>query len=374
MFTVHIDSNRTWGGGQEQSLGLAQALAGRGHEAYLITQRGSALEDRLREMGGFRGALSKQPGDLRWESMPLRGLIGAGYSLRLDRRLRQLRPDVVHLHDSAAQLPAMLAAVRRGRSRPRVIATRRNDFPVPRGMRAVLYRRLCDRVICVSEAVLERLLEANVPAERLVVIPDFVDCQRFDPSLFQAGCPGSALAQRPPTIVSVGRLTREKGHAVLLGAMAKAKCSMPHARLLICGTGPEEAALARQAEQVTQGVEFLGFVSDVRPVLAAADLFAMPSLSEGLGVAALEAMAMAKPVVASATGGLRELVLDSETGLLVPPGDADALAEGLLVLLRDPARAQRMGQAGRQRALAHYDRGLIVDRVLALYREVVSGS
>jgi len=222
--------------------------------------------------------------------------------------------------------------------------------------------------------VRERLLEANVPTERLVVIPDFVDCQRFDPSLFQAGCPGSALPQRPPTIVSVGRLTREKGHAVLLRAMAKVRCSMPQARLLICGTGPEEAALARQAAPLTDQVEFLAFVSDVRPVLAAADLFAMPSLSEGLGVATLEAMAMAKPVVASATGGLRELVLDGETGLLVPPADADALAEGLLVLLRDPARAQRMGQAGRQRALAHYDRGLIVDRVLALYREVVSGS
>jgi glycosyltransferase involved in cell wall biosynthesis len=120
-------------------------------------------------------------------------------------------------------------------------------------------------------------------------------------------------------------------------------------------------------------VEFAGFVPDVRQRLAQADVLVMPSLSEGLGVAVLEAMAMGKPVVASNTGGLPEAVADGETGLLVPPGNAEALAGALLALLEDPDRAQAMGKAGRRRAVDHFDRRVIVDRMLSLYREVLSG-
>jgi glycosyltransferase involved in cell wall biosynthesis len=108
-------------------------------------------------------------------------------------------------------------------------------------------------------------------------------------------------------------------------------------------------------------------------VLAKADIFVTPSVSEGLGVAVLEAMAMGRPVVATATGGLPEAVLDGETGLLVPPGEPAALAEALVSLLRDPTRARRMGEAGRERALAHFDSRRIVPRILALYEALVSG-
>jgi glycosyltransferase involved in cell wall biosynthesis len=148
----------------------------------------------------------------------------------------------------------------------------------------------------------------------------------------------------------------------------------PDAQLLLAGQGDRRPALEAQAAAagISHAVTFLGFVSDVRVVLAAADVFAMPSLSEGLGVAALEAMAMARPVVATDAGGLPESVIHGETGLLVPAGDADALAEALMALLSDRQRARAMGEAGRQRALAHFDCAPIVDRVIALYHEVLS--
>lgn len=355
-FTIHIDSNRTWGGGQEQSLGLALALAERGERVHFIAQSGSELAARLKRTG------------LSFDSMPLRGIVGAAHSVSLHRLFRRMRPEVLHVHDSAAQTPAILAAARMGDARPRIVVTRRTDLPIRRPARAVWDARFCDRVICISEAVRRRLLDVGIPAERTVVIPDFVDCQRFDPALL----PSEARAR--PTVVTVGRLSPEKGHAALLRAMTIIVRSCPEARLVIAGQGGQRSALERQVEAmgISRAVEFLGFMPDVRDVLAAADVFVMPSISEGLGVAALEAMAMGRPVVASNVGGLPESVADGETGLIVPAGDAGALAEAVVGLFGDLERARAMGRAGRERALAYFDRGPVVNRILALYYEALS--
>ena len=362
-FTIHVDSNRTWGGGQEQSLGLARELAARGQRTHFIAQPGSALAARL------------AAGELEWEPVSMRGLRGLAACRRLRSIFHRTMPDIVHVHDSAAQLPTAWAAGILGGARltggkPRVVITRRTLLPLRRHWGALGHQSLCDRVICVSEAVRKRLREAGVPQELLVVIPDFVHCCRFDPAIAHRETRGDR-----PAIVAVGRLTKEKGHAVLLAAMPLVARAVPGARLVICGQGSEEEALRKQAE--TEGVagvvELAGFVADVRPHLAGAEVFAMPSLSEGLGVAALEAMAMAKPVVATDAGGLPESVVHGETGVVVPAGDARALAEALIALLQDRGRALRMGEAGRARALAVYDKPRVVDRILALYDEVLAG-
>ena len=357
---MHIDANREWGGGQAQSLGLALALAARGEKTSFIAQSGSALCARLRES------------HLPWESMSLRGLAGLGGMLRLARRLRDSKPDVVHVHDGASLCPTTKAAAWAGG--PRLIATRRTEFPVRRHRKPIAgwlgwrrWAQQCDRVICISEAVKKQCLAAGLAADRLVVIPDFVDCRHFAPG---EGAPIEEIEH--PTIAIVGRLAEEKGHRVLLRAMASAARTMPKARLLIAGEGAEEENLQRQAEElgISDHVKFLGFVPDVRSVLSAADLLVMPSLSEGLGVAALEAMAMGKPVVASNVGGLPESVLDRETGMIVPAGNAGALAGALAELLRDSERAREMGEAGRERALRLYDRPRVVERIVDLYHEV----
>jgi glycosyltransferase involved in cell wall biosynthesis len=176
-------------------------------------------------------------------------------------------------------------------------------------------------------------------------------------------------------VATVGRLSWEKGQDVLLRSVPAVAAALPEVRFLLCGTGPEEGSLRRLAQglRVADRVEFLGFAPDVRPVLASAAIFAMPSRSEGLGVAVLEAMAMGNPVVASDVGGLRDSVLQGETGLRVPADDPEALAEALLALLQSPERARQMGAAGRARALEQYDRPRVVDHILDLYHEVLSG-
>jgi glycosyltransferase involved in cell wall biosynthesis len=351
-----VDANREWGGGQAQSLGLALALAARGEETRFVAEPGSAPAARL--------------GDtlLPWEAVRMRGARRLGATIQLTKRFRELRPEVVHIHDSASHVPAALAAKRAGV--PAVVATRRTAFPLRRGWAAKLKHELwCDRLLCVSEAVRRRCLEAGLPEDHIAVVPDFVDCQHFDTAIVE-----TSRTDERPRICSVGRLSREKGHLLLLKAMSIVVKSVPEAQLQICGEGPELSTIARRAEVngLAENVALLGFVRDVRSLLAAADVFVMPSLSEGLGVAVLEAMAMGKPVVATDAGGLPEAVMHGETGLVVPAGDAEALAEAMTALLEKPTRAREMGRAGRQRALSHFDRPRIVDRVVAHYEEVLA--
>ncbi|MBN1461154.1 MAG: GT4 family glycosyltransferase PelF [Armatimonadetes bacterium] len=353
-FTVHVDGNRNWGGGQVQSLGLALALAARGEETRFLAHTGSALASRLAETY------------LPWEQLGLRGFGGVRSLPALARWLREWRPDLVHLHDSASHGTAALAA-RFADSVP-VVATRRTVFPLRSGLIGRAKYRLCDRIICISEAIRRQCLAGGIPEAKLAVIPDFVDCRHFDPSLVSAEPTGAR-----PTILTMGRLAPEKGHRILLRAMREVVRRVPESRLLICGEGEERAALEAQcaALGLTDTVEFAGFVSDSRAALARADIFVMPSLFEGLGVAVLEAMAMARPVVATDAGGLPESVIDGETGRVVPRGNAGALAEAMLSMLDDTTAAQSMGATGRARAKELYDRPRIVDRILDLYEDVL---
>jgi glycosyltransferase involved in cell wall biosynthesis len=163
-----------------------------------------------------------------------------------------------------------------------------------------------------------------------------------------------------------GALERRKGHAVLLAAAERLPAGSD-LRFVFAGAGSEEAALRRRAGQLGVAVVFAGFQKDIGACLAAADVVAMPSLQEGLGVAALEAMAAGLPVVASRVGGLGEAVVDGETGVLVAPGDPVALARALAELARDPGRRARLGAAGRRRVLARYTMAQMAEATLACY-------
>ena len=171
----------------------------------------------------------------------------------------------------------------------------------------------------------------------------------------------------------LGVLERRKGHAVLLEAARRLGSTASPVRYVFCGDGSAREALTTAAQPLGDRVRFAGFQRDVAPCLAAADIVALPSLHEGLGVAALEAMAAARPVVASRVGGLAEVVVPRETGLLVPPEDPAALAEALATLIADPATRARLGEAGRARVLAHYSAARMAEGTLACYSEPPCG-
>ena len=172
-----------------------------------------------------------------------------------------------------------------------------------------------------------------------------------------------------PRLLCVGRLIPIKGHLVLLRALAQARAQVPEVTLAIAGRGPLAPALRAYGRElgVEDAVRFLGFVSPVQAAIEDAAVVVVPSLGEGFGMVALEAMERARPVIASAVGGLPEIVADGETGLVVPPADAETLAEAIVSLAGDLARAAAMGEAGRERALEQFTPERCVERVEALY-------
>jgi glycosyltransferase involved in cell wall biosynthesis len=229
-------------------------------------------------------------------------------------------------------------------------------------------------VVAISEEVRRRLLAAGVRAERVRVIHSGVE-----PPAALPGSAGRAAARQrfgigdALAIGVVAALERRKGHDVLFRALARlAEGGGLRFRCLVCGDGSERASLERLARElgIARSVGFLGEQRQVADVLAALDVFVLPSRHEGLGVAILEAMAMGLPVVASAVGGIPEAVASGRTGILVPAEDPDALAAAIFALGRDPEHARRMGSAGRERVIAEFSIEAMTSRYERLYEEV----
>lgn len=179
-----------------------------------------------------------------------------------------------------------------------------------------------------------------------------------------------------PTVVFAGRLVREKGTDVLVHAFAKVKERIPSARLLIAGDGPEQGSLHALAHElgVASSVSMLGYLprKEMERVFEKAWVQVVPSRwAEPFGIVAAEAMMRGTAVVASDTGGLREVVLDGKTGLCVPPEDVEALAQALARLLENRDMAEHMGQEGRERALAEFTEEHVVDQFISLYEQLI---
>ncbi len=227
---------------------------------------------------------------------------------------------------------------------------------------------LADQVVAVSESLKRRILP---PARaKCLVIPNAVD-----PAEWRAGPgelnPRASLRLPAGAVLAgvVGRLSPEKGQMIFVRALALARAQNPLICGLIVGDGQDRPGL--EAAVSAAGLEpycfFTGYTTEVAPWYRAMDILAMPSFSEGMPCAALEGMCLGLPLLASHVGGVPEVVLDNRTGLLLPPGDAEALASALLVLAGNPIRRQAMGEAGRQRALEHFSARDRAARLLSLY-------
>jgi glycosyltransferase involved in cell wall biosynthesis len=177
-----------------------------------------------------------------------------------------------------------------------------------------------------------------------------------------------------PRLLCVGRLIPIKGHIVLLRAFAEARKALPGLELEIAGRGPLEPALHALARELGVGdaVRFLGHVTPIQGAIEQATVVVVPSMGEGFGMVALEAMERARPVIAAAIGGLGEIVRDGVTGVLVPPGESEPLAAAIVRVAGDRELARRMGAAGRERALARFLQVFCTERTELLYEDALS--
>ena len=237
---------------------------------------------------------------------------------------------------------------------------------------------LPDRIICNSAAIAARFAGSRWQ-DRVATIMNGVDLAEYRPELSGAAVRTELGWTDQPIIAAISRLDPQKGHDVLLEAMRGLATRCPEARLVIAGRAAVDpagrhAALERRIENLGLGkvVRLVGFRRDIPRLLAAADVCVLAASAEACGRVLLEAMALAKPVVGTASGGTPEIVKDGVTGILVPPGDAGAMADALEILLRDPARAGSMGAAGRDRAAAHFTIQAHAEKTMRVYTELLA--
>jgi glycosyltransferase involved in cell wall biosynthesis len=302
--------------------------------------------------------------------------------VHLVRLCRREKFDLVATHTSKGGFLGRLAA--RAAGVPHVIYHAHAFFfnHMPAGWRRSFYialerfaARFGDHIITVSEEHRQGAIRAGVDAaERMTTALNGIDLQPF--AAADGARARAALGFDAETILlgAVGRLAPYKGFEYLLRGLPAVFAAEPRARLLICGDGPMDAELRRECELagIAARVHFLGFRRDVPDLLAAFDVFVQPSEREGLSIALLEAAAAGRPAVACTITGNAEIVVEGETGLLVPPADPEALANALQSLLADPARRLAMGAAARRRAEAWFGQERMVAENVAVYDRIVS--
>jgi glycosyltransferase involved in cell wall biosynthesis len=357
---VHLVIGGEVAGGQIVALRLARAARDAGHDVAFVSPTPGPFLDRV-EGEGMRALV-----------LPISGALDVGAVMRLRALLRGEQADLLHTHAHfSSNVVGRLAARLTGMP---VISHMHieNAFRAggaARTAQIVLDNTtawLCAAIVAVSDATRESLLEQGYPAARTVTIHNGIEpAEPVEPAELD-------LPQGAPRLLEVARLCDVKGQRELIRALARLE--RQDAVVLLAGEDLEAGgAFRRGLEQEAEGlgvaerVRFLGYRGDVPALIAAADVFVLPSWVEGLPLGVLDAMARGKPVVAGAVGGTPELVADGETGLLVPPRDVDALVRALDELLRDADRARRLGEAGRERALAEFSAAAAAERVLRLY-------
>jgi L-malate glycosyltransferase len=363
VFSLHLDTGRTWRGGQNQALLTVLGLRGLGHRAVLVAHPQGVLFRRAREGPDL---------------VPLapRNAIDLSAAWRLSRMIREYTPDVVHAQDAhAASMAALALSFGAPVPRPMLVVSRRVDFHLQRHSFSRWVYRQVDGFVAASGAIRDILVQDGIPRERIFVVHDGIDVQRV------AHMPAQDLHQElwlphgVPVVVNIAALVDHKGQKHLVDAMSRVRREVLDAHAVIFGEGELRGALERQVRDLNLDKHVLlpGFREDVLSLAKTADLFVMSSLTEGLGSTLLDAMAMGLAVVGTRTGGVPEAVVDGETGLLVRPGDAAALAEAIVRLLKDAPLRARMGEAGRQRVAAHFDVEHLVAGTLAAYRRIRTG-
>ena len=295
---------------------------------------------------------------------------------KLSRIVRTWKPQIVHAHDPhAVSMAALALSFAAPDPRPRIIASRRVDFHLQSHAFSQWKYRQVDHFIAASRAIRDVLVADGITSDRISVVHDGIDVEKIAnrPEVSVHG--EYWLPHGVPVIVNVGALVGHKGQRYLIEAMPMVLREVADAHLVIFGEGELRPALERQVKQLGLGKRVLlpGFREDVLSVMKSADLVVMSSVTEGLGSAVLDAMAMGLAVVGTTAGGIPEAVVDGETGLLVSPGEARPLADAIVKLLKDAPLRERFGAAARTRVAEHFGVDRLVDGTLGVYRQSATG-
>jgi L-malate glycosyltransferase len=356
------------GGAEVLAAGLARRLRDRFRFCFVCLDECGELGEQLRDEGFAVHVLDRRPG-IDWRC-----------TWRLARWLRREQVDVVHAHQYTPFFYSMMA--RMLVRRPGVLFHEHGrhfpDYPRRKRIwanRLLLRRR--DRVVSVGQAVQRALVQnEGIRQERISVIYNGINVDAFKSSETDRHQVRVDLGvnARDFLIVQVARLDYLKDHAAAIRTLARVIRKLPQAKLLLVGEGPEMPKIKDAVAQygLAERVHFLGLRTDVPRLLAAADVFLLTSISEGIPVTVIEAMAAGLPIVSTRVGGVSEVVLDGNTGLLSESGDDMGLAQHILHLADNPGERCRLGQEGRKRAEQQFSAVQMDRGYAALYEEMLA--
>jgi glycosyltransferase involved in cell wall biosynthesis len=371
MKVLHIQKVGGIGGSERHLLSLLPALAAAGIEVKMHVLSGEGSErfvGPMKELGIDTSVAPAGP-DLSPASL-----------LRVIRAVRRFRPDLIHTHlmhaDVYGQIAGRVTGIPAVCSIHGTLSIYRRQ---PYRSIARLTGHLARRTITISDHAGRFVKELGLaPSDRIRMVHYGIDSSLwgFSEKKRERARADLGLEPKDVAVAVASRLVEHKGHHFLLDAVAKARTQVPQLKLLIAGGGPLLGSLEEHARQLVpaEAVRFLGYVQDVPMLMNACDVVVFPTLAsfgEGFGLAALEGMAAGRPVVASAVDSLPEIVVDGETGFLVPPGEVHELAERLIRLTDDQRLRKQMGERGRERSQAAFSLEAMAQKTRGVYEEVL---
>jgi len=363
MNILHINTERTWRGGEQQTLYLLQGLGQRQIGCHLACQPGSPM------------AIKAAAAGVEVIPVAMRGEADLPAGRRLNKLIRTHHHDIVHSHTSHAHSLAFMASIG---CNIRRLVTRRVDFTIFRNrflrFNSIKYRYMADYYIAISQKIKDIMVNDGIAAERISVVHSGIDLQRF------AGISGDhlwsefKLTPDEAVVINVAHLAGHKGQQFLVRAIPHVLKKIPGVRFFIIGEGDLRVELQALADSLglKQALTFTGFRKDVGAFYQIAHLFVMSSVQEGLGTAVLDALALGKPVVATNAGGIPEIIRDGDTGRLVAAADPQALAQGIIEMLTHKDQAQRMAERGQALVQEQFCIDAMVENNLAVYRQLLA--
>jgi L-malate glycosyltransferase len=296
---------------------------------------------------------------------------------QISRLMKRWQPDVVHAHDPHAVAAGALAlSIATPESPPVLVASRRVDFHIHANAFSRWKYRRVTCFIAASRAIGDMLVADGVEPQRVVTVHEGIDIDRVEQTPAAKIHEEFWLPAGVPVVGNIAALVAHKGQKHLIDAAALVIRQVPDAHFVILGEGELRPALERQVHEMhlEKHVLLPGFRTDVLSLLKAFDVFVMSSVTEGLGTSLLDAMAAARPIVATRAGGIPEVVVNEETGLLVPPRDHERLAHAIGRLLTDRGLRDRLAQGGAARVRAEFSVDRMVEETLAVYGRLLAGT
>jgi len=357
---LHIDSESTWRGGENQLLLLHQGLIQLGHSSMIITQPNSELAIKLRMMNE------------NFVEIPMRSEFDFPAAGKISRIIKNKRIHIIHTHTAHSHSIGVLAKMLR-RS-VKLIAHRRVDFPLKKNIFSRMKYSKTDRIIAISEGVKNALLKSGIEEKRIAIVYSGIDLSRFDRKFdLDALRKEYRIIEGKFIVGNIAHLAEHKGHKYLIESAKIVTEQAQDTLFVIVGEGKLKLELKLLARKlgVNDKIIFTGFREDIPELLYIFDIFVLSSYLEGLCTSLMDAMVMRKAIVATNVGGIPEVVKDGVNGILVPPKNPEKLAEAILTLRHNDELRKNMGNAGRNIVEEKFSSARMVLNVEKVYYDIL---